>query len=184
MSNINEVNAAVEAEKQDIIVLDDSQNNGIKFLLGEFEKGLYAGLKYTYPQITDLEKAIAYFTKTDDKGTVITDGRQVIMDKLNGGIKTTIATKTKNTKFNDTGDETKDKAEVEKLKALNPDGVVFTLKEAQAWRLGERESGLADMLDEARKELMSVLLGGNMPEQSLIARIAELQARIDARKRK
>ena len=130
-----------------------------------------------------MTKASAYFTSRNKEGVVEKDGSQAILDALNSIIKNRIATKTKNTKLPDTGNDEQDKAKIEEIKRLNPDGVVYSLNEVKAWKLGERESGLADMLDEARREMMASLLKGEMPDTKLISKIAELQARIDARKK-
>lgn len=185
MSDIKEIAKEVDQPKKaaDIMVLDNSTTTGMQYYLGEYEKGPSAGLKFVYPKVVNLALAAEFFTQKDKEGQVIKSGEECILDKVNGAIKTTIATKVKNTKLPDTGNDELDKAKTEEIKAANPDGVVYSIEEALAWKLGERESGLADMLDDARRELMSALLKGEMPEQKLIARIAELQARIDSRKR-
>lgn len=159
----------VETPK-DVLIATDTEA-GLEFWMAEFTSGDAKNLKYAYPKIVDWTKASVKY------------GADKLMEMANAILKNRIATKVRNTTLPDTGNEARDKEEYEKLRRLHPDGVIFTAEDAAAYKVGERESGLKEQLEDARRELVDILVAGNQPGPELIAKVAGLQSRIDARKR-
>lgn len=155
---------------KDVLVADDT-DKGIQVWLAEFTSGEAKNLKYHYVKIVDYAKAAAFY------------GADKLLDAINSIVKQRLAVKVRNTKFPDTGNEARDQEEWAKLRALYPDGVVFSMDDALAYKIGERETGLKELLEDAQKELVETLVKGQMPGPELIAKVAELRGRVEARKR-
>ena len=118
-------------------VVVETTPEGVEYCLGEFDGGLAKGLKYAYPRFPSVEVLAATY------------GADAILALVNSSIKARIATKVKNSKIPQNVSSQIMVAQLETLKKADPSGrgLIFTIDEAKAYKPGEREPGLKDMID-------------------------------------
>lgn len=122
--------------ENDSVVIEKAE--GVEYCLGEFEDGAAKGLKYAYPRFTSIDSLVTAYEA--DK----------VLELVNQSIKARIATKVKNGKIPKNVSAEVAAAQLKALRDADSSGrgLVFSIDEAKAYKPGEREPGVKDMLAE------------------------------------
>ena len=125
----------VENENEAVVV---ETAEGVDYLIAEFTEGQAKGLKYAFPKFKSVEALVAAYEA--DK----------VLELVNQSINARIATKVKNGKIPKNVSAEVAAAQLKALRDADPSGrgLVFSVDEAKAYKPGEREPGVKDLLAE------------------------------------
>ena len=118
------------------------QKDGVNFQLREFREGNAKGFKFTVPVFTTLEAAVAKY------------GAKDVLDIFNEALSGRLRNKIKNGMFNFPGEkpEVMRKA-IQDYITKNPDGVIFSVADAENWQPGVREDSIKGLQEKAIKAM-------------------------------
>jgi hypothetical protein len=141
------------------VVLKEDNNWSVE--VRTFEKGPEAGLKFAIPQAKTVEAAYNRY------------GADLLLTLVNQGLSTRVGAKVRNTKIPKNLTLEAQVQALATLVASNPDGLIFSTEEAEAYRPGDRGPGFNTVLNDALEDIKA----GNLTAEQAQATLLQLASK-------
>lgn len=179
----NPPTTAQQPQNDGVKVVKDTP--GVQYIEREFEDGDAKGLKYVVPQFKTLADAVKATTRPevkDAQGNVTqdaVDGNALLLGIINQTVVQRVAMKVKGQVLPriDTKTEEGKKSyaeQVNAIKARDPQGYVYGVKEAEEFRLGVREPSLQEQMDDLFNKIKT---GAITSKEDIANMVLKLQAK-------
>ena len=157
-SRQNKIESKINMSNEDTVLATE---NGFTYVEKTFNQGVEAGLKYAVPQATTVQAAVDRY------------GADLLLTLINQGLTVRIGQKVKSQKIPKGDTEEAVAKNLQALLASNPDGLIFSVDEAKAYRPGVRGPGFTATLDEA----LAKIAKGELSETEAMKILLSLQSK-------
>lgn len=112
------------------------ETNDVIYKQDEFSEGRAKGFSYIYPQVKSLAAAVNLFGSEAE-----------LLERINNILKSLVSEKVRTNKLPKNVTKEREKEIMEGLATSYPDGILFSLTEAEIYKPGQRELGIDKSLE-------------------------------------